>query len=171
MNAIQVASLAIAVVACVTDVRSRRIPNILTFGGATAALIFHAVTGGIGGVSTACAGWAVGVAFFFLPFALGGMGGGDIKLVAALGAWMGPVAALWLGLYTGIAGGVLAIIVSMSRGYLRQALSNIWLLLTHWRVSGLRPLDEVSLAGSGGPRLAYAVPIFTGTVLTIWLRS
>jgi prepilin peptidase CpaA len=171
MNATQITALAIAVVACVTDLRSRRIPNLLTFGSAAAALAFHAATGGVWGFATACAGWAVGVAFFLLPFALGGMGGGDIKLVAALGAWMGPVAALWLGLYTGIAGGVLAIAVSISRGYLRQALSNIWLLLTHWRVSGLRPLDEVSLEGSRGPRLAYAVPIFTGTVLTIWLRS
>src|SRR5262249_9203474 len=153
------------------DLRSRRIPNVLTFGSAVAALVFHAATGGASGLLSACEGWAVGVAFFFLPFALGGMGGGDIKLVAALGAWMGPGASVWLGLLTGIAGAILAILVSAIRGYLGQALSNIWLLLTYWRVSGLRPLHEVSLAGSGGPRLAYAVPIFTGTVLTIWLRS
>ncbi|HWW82599.1 MAG TPA: prepilin peptidase [Vicinamibacterales bacterium] len=170
MSAVHLTALAIAVVACVTDLRSRRIPNVLTFGSAAAALVFHVATGGVGGLVSACEGWAVGVAFFFLPFALGGMGGGDIKLVAALGAWMGPGAAFWLGLYTGIAGGVFAVVVSICRGYLGQAMSNIWLLLTHWRVAGLRPLDEVSLAGSRGPRLAYAVPIFTGTVLTIWFR-
>jgi len=49
-------------------------------------------------------------------------------------------------------------------------LRNIYLLLMHWRVVGLRPLHEVSLAGSRGPRLAYAVPVLAGLIATIWLR-
>jgi prepilin peptidase CpaA len=116
-------------------------------------------------------GWIVGAAIFFVPFALGGLGAGDVKLLAALGAWVGPTDALWIALYTGIAGGVLALVVASLTGYLRQALSNIWLLLSHWRVAGLRPLDEVSLEGSRGPRLAYAIPIFTGLLVNVWLRS
>ena len=115
-------------------------------------------------------GWVVGVLVFLLPFALGGMGAGDVKLVAALGAWLGPMDTVWLGMYTALAGGVAALLLAVGRGYLRQALSNIYLLLMHWRISGIRPLHEVSLAGSRGPRLAYAVPVFGGLVATLWLR-
>jgi prepilin peptidase CpaA len=166
----QVAALGIGVVACLTDLRTRRIPNWLTFGGAVAALAFHLWTGGLMGVVSASAGWLIGVLLFFLPFALGGMGGGDLKLLAALGAWLGPIPTVWLALYTGAAGGVMALIVASARGYLSTALRNIWTLLAHWRVVGLRPLNEVSLAQSESPRLAYAVPILLGTVVTIWLQ-
>jgi hypothetical protein len=62
----------------------------------------------------------------------------------------------------------MAIIVSLATGYLRKALSNMMLLLTHWRVAGLRALPEITLEGSKGPRLAYAIPIFAGTVVAIW---
>jgi prepilin peptidase CpaA len=170
MNTIFIIVLSTNLAACVTDLRRQRIPNLLTFGSALAALLFHAVTGGASGALSASAGWLVGAAVFFLPFALGGMGAGDVKLVAALGAWLGPGDTLWLTLYAGIAGGVLAIVVAFARGYLRQALANVWLLLAHWRVMGLRPLNEVTLAGSAGPRLAYAVPILAGTLATIWLH-
>ena len=163
-------ALGVALVACVTDVRSRRIPNVLTFGAAAAALIVGAGVNGLDGLGTAGLGWVVGAAVFFLPFALGGLGAGDVKLMAALGAWLGPADALWLGIYTAIAGGIAALAVAAARGYLQKAFANIWLLLTHWRANGIRPLEEVSLETSSGPRLAYAVPILCGLVVTIWLR-
>ena len=126
-------ALAISLAACITDVRSRRIPNVLTFGSAAAALVFHTVTGGFGGFFAAGTGWVVGMALFILPFALGGLGGGDVKLLGALGAWLGPGMTIWLVMYTGIAGGVAALGVALLRGYLTTALRNIWLLLSHWR--------------------------------------
>ena len=170
MKTTAIVVLVVSLAGCITDLRSRRIPNVLTFGSALAALLFHTMTGGLTGAGTAAAGWLLGGAVFFLPFYLGGMGAGDVKLMAALGAWLGPSLTIWLAIYTGIAGAVLAVIVALSAGYLRQALSNIWLLLTHWRASGIRPLDELTLAHSTAPRLAYAVPICAGTVLTLWLR-
>jgi prepilin peptidase CpaA len=163
-------ALAVACVACFTDLRSRRIPNVLTFGTAIGGVLFHAITGGVDGLLLAAAGCAIGLVIFFVPFALGGLGAGDVKLLGALGTWLGPAAALWVALYAGIAGGVLALVVALSHGYLRRALSNISLLLTHWRVAGIRPLHEVSLDGSAGPRLAYAVPVLCGVVGAIWLR-
>jgi prepilin peptidase CpaA len=170
LQVVHVLATVIAMVACVTDLRSQRIPNVLTFGGALAGVVFHAVSGRADGFLLSLSGWAVGIAVFLLPFALGGMGAGDVKLVAALGAWLGPMDTLWLAMYTAIAGGVAAVALALARGYLRQALSNICLLLMHWRISGIRPLHEVSLAGSKGPRLAYAVPVFGGLVATLWFR-
>jgi len=162
--------IGVASAACVTDVRTRRIPNALTFGAAAAALVFHVVTPNGHGAMSVVAGWFVGAAMMFLPFALRGLGAGDVKLVAALGAWLGPANAVWLAVYAMIAGGVLSLVVAACHGYLKRALANIWLLLQHWAVVGLRPLDTISLEGSNGPRLAYAVPIFAGVLLNLWLR-
>ena len=75
-------------------------------------------------------GGVTGAAIFFLPFAAGGLGAGDVKLVAGLGAWLG-----W---QDGMAGSVYG--PQVRSGYrgcpcdrvLRQAVSNVWLLLMHW---------------------------------------
>src|SRR5512145_2918227 len=120
-----VAVLAIALVACVTDIRSRRIPNVLTFGAAVAGLLFHLATGGRDAGFDSAMGYLAGTALFLPFFLLGGMGAGDIKLLAALGAWIGPRDALWLAAYTSIAGGVLAVVLGLMRGYLRTALRNV----------------------------------------------
>ena len=163
------AVLFVALVACVTDLRSRRIPNVLTFGAAAAGIAFHAAVPGGESVTSALLGWLVGVAIFFVPFALGGLGGGDVKLLGAIGAWLGPAGIMWAALYAGVAGGVLAIVAAVASGYFRKALSNIYLLLAHWRIGGIRALPQLTLETSEGPRLAYAIPIFAGTVVAIWL--
>jgi prepilin peptidase CpaA len=170
MSAAQVMGLCLAAVACGCDLRTRRIPQVLTLGGATAALIFHLASGGWSAGAWSLAGWGVGIAIFLVPFALGGLGAGDVKLLGALGAWLGPTDALWLGLYTGVAGAILAVVVSLVSGYLPQALVNIRLLLTHWRVNGVKPLPTLTLEHARGPRLAYAVPILAGTMVTLWMR-
>lgn len=164
-------AVAIALAACVTDIKTRRIPNLLTFGAAATGLAYHLAMSGWEGLMGAGLGWLAGVAFLFLPFALGGMGGGDVKLMGALGAWLGATATVWVVLYTGIAGGVLALAVSARHGYLATAFRNLWLLLAHWRVAGLTPMSELTLEHSKSPKLAYAVPILAGTLVTTWLHS
>lgn len=162
--------LAVALAAVVTDLRARRIPNVLTLGAAAAAWIFAAATGGLSALGTSFLGWLVGALLFFPLFALRGMGAGDVKLVAALGAWMGPLQALWLGIFASVAGGIIALAVSFAHGYLRQAVSNVWLMLLHWRIAGPGPVAGLTLQDSRAPRLAYAVPIAIGVVCTLWLR-
>ena len=161
--------IGVGLAACVTDLRSRRIPNVLTFGATGAALIYGA-TSGWSGLGSAALGWLIGAAAFIIPFALRGLGGGDVKLLAAIGAWLGPQGAIWLALYTGVAGGVMSIVVALASGYLKQAVRNVGLLITHWRVCGVQAVSEISLEGSTGPRLAYALPIFAGLVATLWLK-
>jgi prepilin peptidase CpaA len=160
--------LAIGVVACVTDVRSRKIPNLLTFGAALCGLLFHVALSGVPGLVTATSGWATGVALFLPFFLLRGMGAGDVKLLAALGAWLGPMQTIWLALFTSIAGGVMALIVAVSTGYLRTTFQNIGTMLLYWYVAGPRPVPDQTLDRSGSPRLAYAIPILVGTVITLW---
>jgi prepilin peptidase CpaA len=169
MDAAAAGALVIASIACWTDLRTRRIPNVLTFGAAGAGLAFHAFVSGNGPL-TALAGWITGVLIFSPLFLLRGMGAGDLKLLGALGAWLGPLMALRIGLWSALAGGVLAIVVAMGHGYLGQALRNLWLLLTHWRVSGVKPLDALTLDKGKGPRLAYAVPLMVGLMVALWTR-
>lgn len=156
--------------ACIWDLRTRRIPNVLTFSSAACALLFHLVTGGWPAAAWSLGGYVLGAVLFFPMFALRGMGAGDVKLLAAVGAWVGPGQVAVAALATSIAGGVLGLAVALGYGYLRTAFSNLGMLLTHWRVAGVRPLPAVTLQSATGPRLAYAVPIAIGTVVTLWLR-
>ncbi len=161
---------AVALVAAGTDIATRRIPNLLTFGAAAAALAFHATQSGAPGLGLALAGWAVGAAAFFPFFLLGGMGAGDVKLVAALGAWLGPAGALQVALASAIAGGAVAMLVVARARYWRTATANLGRLFRYWSTVGVRPMPELTLAAGTGPRLAYAVPILIGTLGTLWFR-
>jgi len=171
MTAQHAVVVALVALACVADIRTRRIPNGLTFGAAIAAVLFHGITAGTSGLAPSVGGWILGAALFFPVFALRGMGAGDVKLLAAVGAWLGPLQVVSVALITTIAGGAIAVVVALLHGYLRAALTNLWMLLMHWRISGIQPLPAVTLEGGRGPRLAYAVPIGIGTVATLWLKS
>jgi prepilin peptidase CpaA len=165
---ISVTAFLVAAIACVFDLRTRRIPNALTFGAALAALVFHRFTGGTEGAMLAAGGWVVGL-FLFLPFfAMRGMGGGDVKLLAALGAWLGPEQVLWLAIYTGIAGGVLGVWTAAAHGYLKTAMRNVFGAFVYWGTVGLKPVPGLTLESGDAPRLAYALPILAGTLVTLW---
>ena len=170
MRLLEIAAIAVAVAACAFDVARQRIPNALTFGAAAAALVTAAVTGGVSGFGASAAGWMTGLALFLPVYALGGMGGGDVKLLAALGAWLGPVMVFYAALYTGIAGAALAVVLMFTHQCARQTLTNINLLLLHWRVCGLTAAPSLTLENSSSPKLAYALPILIGTVAALWLR-
>jgi prepilin peptidase CpaA len=163
-------ALAVAVIACVFDLRSRHIPNLLTFGAAGAALCYAFVVHGFAGLAISAGGWLTGCALFFPFFALRGLGAGDVKLAAALGAWLSPSDALWLALYAMVAGGVMALLVAVLSGYVRKALANLSLLVSHWRVVGIAPMNALTLEQSRGPRLPYALPIAVGVAIDLFWR-
>jgi len=169
VSAAQIAAVAIAAVACVYDVRTSRIPNFLTFGAALLAIAFHAFSSSGIGATPSLLGWLIGIATFFPIFVLGAMGAGDVKLMGALGAWLGWQVVLLVALYGALAGGVFAIAVALRRRYLLQALRNVRALLTFWWFNGVRPLPELSLDSTDGVRLPYALPIAAGLLVTLWV--
>jgi len=101
--------VALLVIAAVEDVRARRIPNWLTAGVAalypTYVLASPAAVPWLEALAVAGAILVVG----FLVFARGWLGGGDVKLIAAVSLWAGPEHILLFALITGLAGGVLAL--------------------------------------------------------------
>ena len=106
-------SAVLLVAACwavVTDLRSRRIPNWLTFGTAGLALAIRFVVGGPHSLLNGGEGWLLGTFLFMLPFVLGWMGAGDVKLLAAFGAIGGPAFLIQAALAGCLAGGVIALV-------------------------------------------------------------
>lgn len=77
-------------VATATDLKSRRIPNWLTVTAGLSGLVFHVATQQVTGLWFSLGGFAVGFGILFVLWLIGGGGGGDVKLMGAIGAWLGP---------------------------------------------------------------------------------
>ncbi|MEO8483187.1 MAG: prepilin peptidase [Acidobacteriota bacterium] len=170
MDAARIAAIAIVLAGALTDIRSYRIPNSLTLAGAALGLMFQAWIGGLPGLGHGAAGWLVGVAMFLPLFLAGGMGAGDIKLLGAVGAWLGPMGAVWCALFSVMAGGILALIVGARHGYLGKAFANLWHLIAFWRPAGSTARPRLTLEHAPGPRLPYGVAIAVGTCAAVWLK-
>ncbi len=170
IEAPSIAVLALGAAAAATDATTRRIPNALTIGAAAVALAFAASTGGWLAVGWCVAGWLVGLLLFLPLFALRAMGGGDVKLLAAFGAWLGPALVCWVAVYGAIAGGALALPLVLWRGRLRTTIANMWAIVTHWRLAGLKPHPVVTLDNPGAVRMPGALSIALGALATLWLR-
>jgi prepilin peptidase CpaA len=170
IDAPSVAVLALGAAAAAIDSATRRIPNALTLAAAAAGVSFGALTGGVQGLGSSIAGWFVGLLLFLPLFVLRAMGGGDVKLLAAFGAWLGPALVCWVAVYGAIAGGALALPLVLWRGRLRTTIANMWGIVTHWRLSGLKPHPVVTLDNPDAVRMPYALPIALGALATLWLR-
>ena len=98
------------------------------------------------------------------------MGAGDVKLLGAVGAWLGPSGAISTALFSVLAGGVLGVLIGARYGYLGTAVRNLWGLLLFWRVAGVQPVPGLTLAESRAPKLAYGVAIAAGTAVTVFFN-
>ena len=170
MTTPEMIAAAIALVACCWDVATSRIPNAVTLSAAALAILFHAFSPAGSGAWLSLAGLATGLAVFFPLFALRAMGAGDVKLMAALGAWIGWKSIVFVALYGSVAGGVFAVLVGLRRRYLRQAFSNLKMLATYWWVEGVKPFPALTLEAKDGVRLPYALAIAAGLAVTVWQR-
>jgi prepilin peptidase CpaA len=103
-------------------------------------------------------------------FLLRGMGAGDVKLLGAVGAWLGPGGALWSALFAVLAGGVLALVVGAIHGYLGQAFRNLWGLIGFWRAVGVQPQPGLTIDDAASPRLPYGVAIAAGTIVAVFVK-
>ncbi len=110
--------LALLVLAIYFDITKKKIPNFLTFPAILLGLFIYLFSGGLGGLLSGLAGFGVGMALLLVPFALGGMGGGDVKLLGAIGALKGVEFILYTALFTALAGGVLALAYLVISGQL-----------------------------------------------------
>lgn len=161
---------ACALVASVFDVKSRRIPNFLTFPALALGVIMHFVLGGWRqSLSALAAGLICGIIFLIFYIA-GGMGAGDVKLIAAVGCIAGMLHIAYILVLTGISGGVMAICLALYKGKLQETFMNVGELASHHRHEGLQPHPDLNLENSQTLRLPYALAIAAGSLLTLYLR-
>lgn len=148
-------------IAVVTDVRSRRIPNWLTFSSIGAALLVHALHSGSRGLIFGISGVAVGVAVLVIPYLMGGLGAGDAKLMGAVGGFLGPHCGFVAFLFTALFGGVYAMILLGFQGAIGKTINRYWKML---RLLCLRtPLYLPPQEEESGPKLRYGIAIAAGT--------
>jgi prepilin peptidase CpaA len=151
------------------DLRTRRIPNYLTFGAALAGLSYNLVVYGWGGLLAGFLGLVLGFGFLILPYLMGGMGAGDVKALAALGAWLGPKATMYLFVYMALAGGVMALGVLIWKGILWQKIRRGWVSLVNLSLcrGEVATVDFTPIQKTAGIPYGVAIALGMGVLLVI----
>lgn len=155
-------------IAAVFDMRTRRIPNWLNGSAILVGLAAHLCLQGISGASWALLAGLTGGFVFFVFYLAGGMGAGDVKLMAALGVIAGFHGLLPIMTMSAILGGVMAIALAVVRGKFKQTMANVGLLAMHHRLAGLTPHPQLNVENQETLRLPYALPMFFGCTITLF---
>lgn len=137
-----------------TDLTKRRIYNWITIPAFVLGLSINTWQNGLAGFKQSMLGWTIGLFILFIPFILGGIGGGDIKLLAAIGALKGPVFILQTVLLTALAGGLYIL---------------LYLIATKSLLATLKKLKQtffLMLLAMAGKKLSY-MPIMAGETKVI----
>lgn len=164
------------------DVRSRRIPNRLVFFGALLGLFLNYMPFQVAGIllpvlepaglPMALAGLALGMVCLMPMYVMKTMGAGDVKMVAMVGAFIGPWPVLISMLFILLAGGVMALMVATWNGSLSKVCSNTYHLALQSLmrgVAGQLPQVEAPVVPTG--KLPYAIAIAVGTTLYLALAA
>ncbi|MHB1419235.1 MAG: A24 family peptidase [Bacillota bacterium] len=149
-----------------TDIKKRKILNAATFSGIAIGLAWNGSRAGFHGLFFSLQGLGLGLVILLLPFLLGGMGAGDVKLLGTIGALKGPEFVAIAALGMALAGGVMALAILLKRGQLGSTFRRLAVslhLLRGASVSGfLGNLDRVEYSLT----LPYAVAIASGVLIT-----
>lgn len=156
--------------AAAVDVRCRRIPNWLTFSLLLAGLGQSFTWCRTVGPGDACLGLLTGFGLTFALFALGAMGGGDVKLMAGIGAWLGPTQTLLVFAIAAVIGMVVVLAQAGAQGRLGKLFRNSAVIAVSLAQAGESGLDQAAetgraCSGNTGRPLPYAVPVLLATLL------
>jgi len=164
--------MAFVITVAASDLHSRRIPNWLTVGAAALGLVIAVMAGGTWAALGSLAGLAVGLGVF-LPFYMArGFSAGDVKAMAAIGAFVGPkgalLAAAWV-LLVGSIGGI-TLLIRLGGPAAVRALRDRWLArVCILFATGVAPRIEPSATDPAGHRFPYGLAIAGGTLTyLIW---
>jgi prepilin peptidase CpaA len=156
-----------------SDLKTRRIPNYLTLGCLLAGLGYQLGSLGLRGLLDGFMGMGLGFGLLIFFYLRGGMGAGDVKALAALGAWLGLRTTLDLFIYMALSGLPLIGLVLWQRGLLwanvRQTgiyLLNLMLLRPHGRKSRAAASDPSQAFKSA--EIPYAVALAAGMAVVCW---
>jgi prepilin peptidase CpaA len=163
-------TLTVLAVATFTDLRSRRIPNWLVLPFMVAGVAISGWLHGWHGIGQSLAGLGLGALLLGALFLMGGMGMGDVKLCAAIGAWIGPSQLMIALVLTAMAGGVMALCWAAAGGFLGDLFKNTGDLVFGIKERGLRPHPELVLENPLARKMPYAPAIAVGTLVSFFSR-
>jgi prepilin peptidase CpaA len=160
--------LAVMLVAAVyTDMKYGKIYNSLIFPCMLAGFALNTITDGFHGLLVSLGGVGLIFGLFLIAAPAAGVGGGDVKLMMAVGAITGFMITVWAVLFTAVAGGLLALIVMMRHRALASTTSQI---ASNIYTSFLLRTPVELTNGSSRMKFRYSPAIALGTVLAIWLK-
>jgi prepilin peptidase CpaA len=154
------------VVAAVIDVWKLKVPNLITFPLIVSGWIFWAVMGGWAGIGFSLVGTVVGLSLLLVPYAVGGMGAGDVKLLAGVGAWVGASTTFWAFCVSAMVGAVMAIAMMVwKRSYGKNSanLKQILFEFVYLRDISLIA-DSAAMRKSSMMLLPYGLPLAVGSI-------
>lgn len=152
-------------IAACTDLRTRRVPNALTLPLIAAAPLVAAADG-VRAALLACAIVIAALVLGTFVHTMGVLGGGDVKLLAGIGALAGYPACLEVALYSALCGGALALAVSLARGELGAVLGRLRYGVVS-SIAGRSLALGAAAIDARGPRIPYAVAIGAGFAIAI----
>ena len=156
----------VLVEAAVIDGLKLRVPNWLTFHLVLAGLAFAAWAGGFRGLLWSLGGAALGLALLLPLYAIGGMGAGDVKLLAGVGAWVGPALTFGAFATSAVVGGLMALaMVAWSGDYIRHWVQ--FQTIGHEILTVRDPAKLSEMAAARKPTmmlLPYGIPLAVGSI-------
>lgn len=164
-------ALGCALIGAAFDVRSRRIPNFVTLPGILVGFLLHLALGGWRQLGSSVLAALICGTVFVVFWLAGGMGAGDVKLMAAVGAIAGLPLTGYLLILTALAGGVMALGLALWRGRIKETVMNVGALAVHHRSQGLSPHPELNVANTRTLRLPYALAVTAGVATTLILTA
>ena len=156
-------------VATFTDLRSRRIPNWLVLPFLVLGIAVSAWLHGWHGLGQSFEGLGLGLLIYGFLFWMGGMGAGDVKLCAAIGAWVGPAQLGVALIVTGLAGGVMVLGWAAMGGFMKDLFAGTGDLLFGWRRRGMHRDPEMVLSNPRKRKMPYAPAIAIGTLFSFFV--
>ena len=163
-------TLFVLAVATFTDIRSRRIPNWLVFPFLLSGIVVSTWVAGWHGLGQSLAGMGLGALIYGFLAWLGGMGMGDVKLCAAIGAWVWWQQLVFALVMIGVVGGVMAFAWAMFGGFLGEMFSGAGDLVFGWRKRGTHTPPELQLTNPKARKMPYAPAIAIGTLISFFSR-
>lgn len=149
-------------ISLITDIRKRKILNIVTLPAILIGFFYHTYALGWEGFLYSGKGFLVGGAFLLVPFFLGGMGAGDVKLMAAIGALTGTMFTFYSFIYIALIGGVISIFLIMKNKGIWNSIKSFIFTMVFLRSSlGSIILNENKQSSISFP---YGVAIVLGTL-------
>lgn len=161
---ISACAVLIASVAGFLDWRARRIPNWLTLPAFIAGIVANLVLEGISGGLRSMEGAGVVMILLLPAVLLRGLGGGDWKLMGALGAWLGPTQIIIVLLVTILVSALLAVVQVIQKNRLRETARNVWELLRGFFIFGFQPHPEINLDNPAALSLPFGVAAALATL-------